>query len=83
MKIPAWATKLLPPAHYEFNLKVCKDGTVSQVMTKKRSGNTDFDGAVRAELDRLTVPKPSPEVAETMTANCVLFDTFEWSLPAD
>ena len=80
MKVPAWAGKLPHAKPYQFKLKICKDGTVSQVMTKGSSGNTELDGAVKAELERLKIPKPPGNIASKMKSNCVtLAYLFSWS----
>ncbi|HVI04069.1 MAG TPA: TonB C-terminal domain-containing protein [Enhygromyxa sp.] len=80
MKVPAWAAKLPSGKPYQFRLKICKDGTVSQVMTKSSSGNADLDGAIKGELERLKIPKPPANVASKMKSSCVTLNyLFSWS----
>jgi hypothetical protein len=82
MKVPAWALKLLSGAQVELDLRICKDGAISQVTLTKMTGSADLNGAIKDELERLKLPKPPPEVAATMSANCVRFSSFEWSTPS-
>lgn len=80
MKVPAWAAKLPSGKPYQFKLKICKDGKVSQVMSKSSSGNTDLDNAIRGELERLKIPKPPGNVASKMKTSCVTLNyLFSWS----
>ncbi|HLT40079.1 MAG TPA: TonB C-terminal domain-containing protein [Enhygromyxa sp.] len=79
MKVPAWAAKLPSGKPYQFKLKICKDGTVSQVLTKSSSGNADLDGAIKGELERLKIPKPPAKVVAKMKSSCVTLNyLFSW-----
>lgn len=79
MKVPAWAAKLPAGKPYQFQLKICKDGKVSQVLTKSSTGNADLDGAVKGELERLKIPPPPPHVAKNMKSSCVTLKyQFSW-----
>lgn len=80
MKVPAYAGKLPPGAAYKFKLKVCKNGTVDQVLSKGSTGNTDLDSKVRAEIERLKFTPPPAHIASKMKASCVTLNyTFSWS----
>jgi outer membrane biosynthesis protein TonB len=79
MKVPGYAGKV-GTGTYQFKLKICKDGTVDQVLQKGSSGNTDLDSRVKAELERLKIQKPPANIASKMKSNCVtLAYTFSWS----
>jgi outer membrane biosynthesis protein TonB len=80
MKVPAYAGKLPPGAAYKFRLKVCKNGTVNQVMNKGSTGNKDLDSKVRAEIERLKFSPPPAHIAKKMKSSCVTLNyTFAWS----
>lgn len=80
MKVPAYAGKLPPGASFKFKLKVCKNGTVKQVLKKGSSGNADLDSKVQAEIERLKFNPPPPHIAKQMKASCVTLNyTFSWS----
>lgn len=80
MKVPAWAAKLPSGKPYQFKLKICKDGKVSQVLTKASSGNADLDGAIKGELERLKIPPPPAHVSKSMKSSCVTLNyLFSWS----
>lgn len=80
MKVPSWAAKLPSGKPYKFKLKICKDGKISQVMTKGSSGNADLDAAIKSTIERLKIPKPPSNIASKMKSNCVtLAYLFSWS----
>lgn len=80
MKVPAWAAKLPAGKPYKFTMKICKNGTVDKVFTKSSSGNKDLDNAVRAEVERLKIPKPPPHVLKKMKSTCVVLRyQFAWT----
>jgi outer membrane biosynthesis protein TonB len=80
MKVPAYAGKLPPGAAYQFKLKVCKNGTVDQVLSKGSTGNADLDSKVRAEIERLKFSPPPAHIASKMKSSCVTLNyTFSWS----
>jgi outer membrane biosynthesis protein TonB len=79
IKVPGYAGKV-GTGTYQFKLKICKDGTVNQVMTKKSSGDTTLDARIQTELERLEIPKPPSNIASKMKSNCVtLAYLFSWS----
>ncbi|NVB37546.1 hypothetical protein G6O69_06860 [Pseudenhygromyxa sp. WMMC2535] len=80
MKVPAWAAKLPAGKPYKFQLKICKDGTIDKVYNKASSGNSDLDSAIKGELERLKIPKPSSDIAKKMKSNCVVLRyQFAWT----
>jgi outer membrane biosynthesis protein TonB len=80
MQVPAWAAKLPAGAPYKFKLKVCKDGKVEQVLSKGSSGNTDLDGAILGELQRLKFAPPPAHILAKMKSKCVTLNyTFSWT----
>jgi outer membrane biosynthesis protein TonB len=80
MKVPAYAGNLPAGASYKFRLKVCKNGTVDQVMTRGGTGNADLDSKVRAEIERLKFAPPPAHIASKMKSNCVTLNyTFAWT----
>ncbi len=80
MKVPAWAGKLQPGAAFKFKLKVCKNGTVQQVLRKGSTGNADLDGKVQAEIKRLKFQPVPAKIAKNMKSSCVTLNyTFSWS----
>ena len=80
MKVPAWAAKLPAGKPYRFKLQVCKSGGVGKVYSKGSSGNPDLDNAIKAEIERLKIPKPPAHVLKHMKSSCVTLKyTFAWS----
>lgn len=79
MKVPAWAAKLPAGKPYKFKLQVCKDGSVGKVLSKGSSGNSDLDGAIKAEVERLKIPRPPANILKKMKSTCVTLNyTFAW-----
>ena len=79
-KLPAWAMRLPVEEPYRFKLKICKNGTVEKVYSKESSGNSDVDGAVRGELERLKFDAIPTHIVEHLDASCeTLAYTFEWT----
>lgn len=79
MKVPAWAAKLPAGKPYKFRMQVCKNGTVGQVYSKGSSGNKDLDNAIRAEIERLKIPRPPAHVLKKMKSSCVTLKyQFSW-----
>ncbi|TPV93856.1 MAG: hypothetical protein B7733_18255 [Myxococcales bacterium FL481] len=78
MRVPSWAAQS-KQGQYGFKLKICKDGRVDQVLQKQSSGNAELDGAVRAELLKLQIPRPPASVIKQMKGSCVTLKyTFIW-----
>lgn len=78
MKVGSWAAQS-KQGQYGFVLKVCKDGSVDQVLTKQSSGNAELDEAVRGELLKLRIPRPPAAVLKKMKSSCVTLKyTFIW-----
>lgn len=79
MKIPAYAAKA-KNGQYRFEMKVCKDGTVSQVYQKQSTGDAQLDEAIKAEILQLKVPTPSSKVLKMMQSSCMkLKYRFVWT----
>lgn len=79
MQIGCYAGKC-PSGTYKFELKICKNGTVEKVYQKQSTNNSDLDAKIRGELERLSIPKPPPNIAKHMSGNCVkLKYRFVWS----
>ena len=70
IKVPSFAAKSFN-GQYRFELKICKDGRIDKVYTKKASGSADLDNAVKGELLRLKIPKPPSKIANKMKSPCV------------
>lgn len=79
MKVGAFAAKA-PPGNFQFQLTICKDGSVKRVDKKGGSLAADGQNAVRLALEQLDIPKPPSEVAKKMTSSCAKIKyTFNWS----
>lgn len=78
LKYPSYAASS-KQGTYVFRLKICKDGTVDQVIQKGSTGDTALDKAMRAEIERMKIPKPPAKVLEVMKSNCVTLKyDFRW-----
>jgi hypothetical protein len=79
MQVGCYAGKC-PKGTFKFEMKICKNGTVEKVYQKQSSGNGDLDSKIKAELERLKIPKPPPKISKNMKSNCVkLKYRFVWS----
>lgn len=79
LQIGCYAGKC-PSGTYKFELKICKSGKIDNVYQKQSTNNADLDAKIRGELERLTIPKPPPNIAKHMKSDCVkLKYRFVWS----
>jgi hypothetical protein len=79
MPIGAYAAKA-KQGEMKFQLTICKDGKIKQVL--KKGGNLPEDGqsAVMLALEQLEIPKPPKKVSDAMPGNCAKIKyTFVWS----
>jgi len=79
MPIGAYAAKA-KQGEMKFQLTICKDGSIKQVL--KKGGNLPEDGqsAVMLALEQLEIPKPPKKVSDAMPGSCAKIKyTFVWS----
>lgn len=79
LKVGAYAGKG-EAGNFKFQLTICKDGTIKQVL--KKGGNMSADGqsAVLLALEQAQLPKPPKKVADAMPGNCAKIKyVFDWS----
>jgi hypothetical protein len=79
MEVGAYAAKA-KGGDYKFQLKLCKDGTIKEVISKGGSAPPDLQNGVLLALQALELPKPPAKVAKQMPSNCAKIKyTFVWS----
>lgn len=79
MAVPGYAGKLPAGKSFAFKLEVCKTGKVGKVLVKQSSGVAELDAAIKAELSRLTIPKPPAQLLAQMDSTCVMLKyQFVW-----
>ncbi|MBK8234989.1 MAG: hypothetical protein IPK74_05505 [Deltaproteobacteria bacterium] len=79
LKVGAYAAKA-KNGDYKFQLKICKDGTIEEVLNKGGSLPEDGKAAVRLALEQLEIPKPPKKVADSMGSKCAKIKyTFVWT----
>jgi len=79
MPIGAYAAKA-KSGEMKFQLSICKDGTIKQVLKKGGSLPADGQAAVMLALEQLEIPKPPKKVADSMPSSCAKIKyTFVWS----
>lgn len=79
MPIGAYAAKAAK-GDFKFQLTICKDGKIKDVLKKGGSLPQDGQSAVMLALESLEIPKPPKKVADSMPGNCAkLKYTFVWS----
>jgi hypothetical protein len=65
---------------FQFQLTICKDGSVKRINRKGGSLPPDVQTAIELELERLKLPKPPSKVAAKMGSSCAKINyTFRWS----
>ncbi|MBX7079013.1 MAG: hypothetical protein K1X88_07500 [Nannocystaceae bacterium] len=79
LQVGAYAAKA-KNGDYKFQLKICKDGTIEDVLDKGGSLPEDGKAAVRLALEQLEIPKPPKKVADQMGNKCAKIKyTFIWT----
>jgi hypothetical protein len=79
MSIGAYAAKA-KSGEMKFQLTICKDGKIKQVLKKGGSLPEDGQSAVMLALEQLEIPKPPKKVSDAMPGNCAKIKyTFVWS----
>ncbi len=79
MPIGAYAAKA-KQGEMKFQLTICKDGKIKQVLKKGGSLPEDGQAAVMLALEQLEIPKPPKKVSDAMPGNCAKIKyTFVWS----
>jgi len=79
MSIGAYAAKA-KSGEFKFQLTICKDGSIKQVLKKGGSLPPDGQSAVMLALEQLDIPKPPKKVADAMPGSCAKIKyTFVWS----
>ncbi len=79
LKVGAYAGKG-EKGNFKFQLTICKDGTIKQVLKKGGSMSADGQSAVLLALEQATLPKPPKKVASSMPGNCAKIKyVFDWS----
>lgn len=79
MPIGAYAAKA-KSGEMKFQLTICKDGSIKQVLKKGGSLPEDGQSAVLLALEQLEIPKPPKKVSDAMPGNCAKIKyTFVWS----
>ena len=79
MPIGAYAAKA-KSGEMKFQLTICKDGSIKQVLKKGGSLPEDGQNAVMLALEQLDIPKPPKKVADAMPGSCAKIKyTFVWS----
>jgi outer membrane biosynthesis protein TonB len=58
------------PGDYLFRIQICKDGRIKKVYDKGGSAAAADKGKVKGALLSLKLPKPPPDLAKKMGANC-------------
>lgn len=65
---------------FKFQLTICKDGRISEVVKKGGSLPSEGQNAVVLALNQTKIPKPPPDVASKMKSSCSKIRyTFVWS----
>lgn len=79
MKVGSYAAKG-SSGDFKFQLTICKDGSIKQVIKKGGSADAELQNAVRLALEQLEIPKPPANVASAMKSSCAKIKyTFVWS----
>jgi outer membrane biosynthesis protein TonB len=79
MKVGAYAGQGTP-ASYQFQLVICADGSIEDVRTKKASGDSGLDGAIKNALESLKLPKAPADIAKQLAGKCKKIPyIFTWS----
>lgn len=64
----------------KFQIEICADGTISRFSLKKPSGDAKLDGAVKAAVEALKIPKPPADIAKQLKGGCKKIPyQFTWS----
>lgn len=79
MAWPAWMLEASDDHNYKFKLKVCKDGSIAEVIEDDVVADPERDPAIKAALEALELSRMPEHMTAKMKSDCAVLDYwFHW-----